>query len=325
MKLSRFWKKAILIFIIGGRGIGKTDLWLRVACELWQQYGCKTMWIRNKKVELSDDGNYENFLTDAKRFGWSPEEWDARSDGVYLSEEKDAERIIDFQSISTFSNKRGGAHPDTLLMVLDEMIPEDRRYPKMCAQGLLSLANTVLRGREGARIVALSNFVSAANPYFARFEVYPSREHDVTVYEEKAIIIERCRGYKKAVKKESPFTKLMRAGRMSMYESEDEDPLLGLIENVPKGAIPLGFFFLIDGKLYREWDSEGLRYFDEWRGQVKQGSLIYTPNVEECDKGVQLVPSFLDKHLRETMQLNLMRFKSPNVMFKILNMIYSTV
>ena len=325
MKLSRFWEKAILIFIIGGRGIGKTDLWLRVACELWQRFGCKTMWIRNKKVELSDDGNYENFLSDAKRFGWCSEDWDARPDGVYLSDDREAERIIDFQSISTFSNKRGGAHPDTLLMVLDEMIPEDRRYPKMCAQGLLSLANTVLRGREGARIVALSNFVSAANPYFARFEVYPSRQYDVTVYEEKAILIEKCRGYRKAIKEESPFTKLMRAGRMAMYESEDEDPLLGLIEKMPKGAVPLGFLFLIDGKYYKEWDKDGVRYFDEWNGQVKDTALIYTPNVEECDKGVQLVPSWLDKHLRETMQYNLMRFKSPNVMFKILNMIYATV
>ena len=283
------------------------------------------MWIRNKKVELSEDGNYESFLTDAKRFGWCAEEWVSNPDGVYLSDDREAERIIDFQSISTFSNKRGGAHPDTLLMVLDEMIPEDRRYPKMCAQGLLSLANTVLRGREGCRIIALSNFVSAANPYFARFEVYPSRDYDVTVYEDKSILIEKCRGYRKAVKEDSPFTKLMKAGKMSMYESEEEDPLLGLIEKVPKGATPLGFFFLIDGKYYREWDKDGVRYFDQWNGEVKETNLIYTPNVEECDRGVQLIPSWMDRHLRETMQYNLMRFRSPNVMFKILNMIYSTV
>ena len=283
------------------------------------------MWIRNKKVELSDDGNYENFLKDAVRFGWCPETWESRPDGVYLSSDRDADRVIDFQSISTFSNKRGGAHPDTLLMVLDEMIPEDRRYPKMCAQGLLSLANTVLRGRSGARIIALSNFVSAANPYFARFEVYPSRQYDVTVYEDKSIMIERCKGYRRSIQEDNPFTKLMRAGKMAMYESEDEDPLLGLIEKVPKGARPLGFLFLIEQKFYREWDKDGVRYFDEWTGQIKEGTIIYTPNVEECDKGVQLVPSWLDKHMRDTMQYNLMRFRSPNVMFKILNMIYATV
>ena len=315
----------MLIFIIGGRGIGKTDLWLHVACLLWACYRCKTMWIRNKKVELSDDGNYENFLKDAVRFGWCPETWESRPDGVYLSSDRDADMVIDFQSISTFSNKRGGAHPDTLLMVLDEMIPEDRRYPKMCAQGLLSLANTVLRGRSGARIIALSNFVSAANPYFARFEVYPSRQYDVTVYEDKSIMIERCKGYRRSIQEDNPFTKLMRAGKMAMYESEDEDPLLGLIEKVPKGARPLGFLFLIEQKFYREWDKDGVRYFDEWTGQIKEGTIIYTPNVEECDKGVQLVPSWLDKHMRDTMQYNLMRFRSPNVMFKILNMIYATV
>ena len=325
MKLSRFWKKAILIFIIGGRGIGKTDFWLRVACMLWQCYGCKTMWIRNKQVELSGDGNYESFLADAKLFGWCPDEWIVKPDGVYESDDSEARRLIDFQSISTFSNKRGGAHPDTLLMILDEMMPEDRRYPKMAAQGLLSLANTVLRGREGCKIIALSNIVSAANPYFARFEVYPSREYDVTVYEDKAILIEKCRGYRKKISDDSQFSKLLKAGKMKTYEDDDEDPLLGLIEKVPKGATPLGFFFLIEGKYYREWDKDGLRYFDLWNGEVKDSNLIYTPNVEECDKGVQLVPSWMDKHLRETMQYNLMRFRSPNVMFKILNMIYATV
>lgn len=298
---------------------------LRVACELWLTYRCKTMWIRNKQVELSADGNFESFLADPKRFGWCPETWVSKPDGVYESDDREAARIIDFQSISTFSNKRGGAHPDTLLMVLDEMMPEDRRYPKMCAQGLLSLANTVLRGREGAKIFALSNIVSAANPYFARFEVYPSRDYDVTIYEDKSILIEKCRGYVKAIADDTPFSRLLRAGKMKTYEDEDEDPLLGLIEKIPKGATPLGFYFLIDGRFYREWDKDGFRYFDQWNGEIREGSVIYTPNVEECRPGVKLSPDWLDKHLRETMQYNLMRFRSPNVMFKILNMIYATV
>lgn len=318
----------MLFFIIGGRGIGKTDLWLRVACELYQRYGCRTAWLRNKKVELSDDGNFESFLTDAKAFNWCPDTWDARPDGIYLSDDRDAPQIIKFASISTFSNMRGGSYGGNdavLLVVLDEMIPEDRRYPKMCAKGLLSIANTVLRGRDGSKIVALSNYVSAGNPYFALFEVYPNPKYNVTVYRDKSILIEVCKGYRRAIKDDSPFSRLMTAGRMPQYENEKSDPLIGLVEPIPKGAKPSPYLYLIDGKYYREWDKDGMRYFDQWNGDIKDNTVIYTPNVTECSDGIYKLPKPVMKYLTESMELNLLRFKNPNVMFKILNMIYSAV
>ena len=318
----------MLFFILGGRGIGKTDLWLRVACELYSRYGCRTAWLRNKKVELSDDGNFENFLTDAVAYGWCPDTWNARPDGVYLSDDRNAPQIIKFASISTFSNMRGGSYGGddaVLLVVLDEMIPEDRRYPKMCAKGLLSIANTVLRGRDGSKIVALSNYVSAGNPYFALFEVYPNPKYDVTIYPEKSILIEVCKGYRRAIKKDSPFARLMTAGRMPQYENEKSDPLIGLVAAVPKGAKPSPYVYLIDGQYYREWDSDGMRYFDQWNGQIKDNTVVYTPNVTECTDGVLIIPKPVLKYLTENMELNLLRFKNPNVMFKILNVIYSAV
>ena len=328
LKLLRYWDDAILYFVIGGRGIGKTDFWLRVACELWLRHECRTAWLRNKKVELSDDGNFQSFLTDAKTLGWCPEEWEPRPDGIYESSDGEARQIIRFASISTFSNMRGGSYGGesaVMLIVLDEMIPEDRRYPRMCAKGLLSIANTVTRGREGSRIVALSNYVSAGNPYFALFEVYPNKKYDVTVYKDKAIAIEVCRGYRRAIKEDSAFARLMKAGRMPQYEDERSDPLIGLVAKVPNGAQPAPWLYLIDGRFYREWVHDDIRYYDEWRAKVPENIMIYTPNVIECTDGVQLLPKFMAKHLNETMSLNLMRFKSPNVMFKILNVIYNGV
>ena len=32
--------------VIGGRGCGKTDYLLRVACELYKRHGCQTTWLR---------------------------------------------------------------------------------------------------------------------------------------------------------------------------------------------------------------------------------------------------------------------------------------
>lgn len=303
--------------------MGKTDFWLQVSIRLYQRFGCQTVWIRNKKVELSEDGNYTAFLNDAKYFSWCPEEWDARQDGVYESSDKTAEQIIKFASISTFSNKRGGGHPRVMLMVFDEMIPEDRRYPKMCAQGLLSLANSMTRGR--CKIVVCSNFVSAGNPYFALFEVYNNPKYDVTLYDDKSICIELAHGYRKAIKDESEFSKLMRAGKMPQYEDENSDPLIGLVSSIPKGSKPAPYLYLIDRKYYREWAKSGVIYFDQWNGDIPDGMIIYTPNVTECTDGVRMLPTYITKYLTETMDNNLMRFKNPNVMFKILNVIYNAV
>ena len=60
--------------VIGGRGCGKTDYLLRIACELYQRHGCQTTWVRHKLNELSDEGNYKDFLNDAKELGWCPDE-----------------------------------------------------------------------------------------------------------------------------------------------------------------------------------------------------------------------------------------------------------
>ena len=323
LKLARFWDQSLLKFVIGGRGMGKTDYWLQVAIRLYERFGCQTVWIRNKKVELSEEGNFDAFLNDAHAFGWCPENWIAKEDGVYTDDSRDADKVIKFASISTFSNKRGGGHPNVMLMVFDEMIPEDRKYPHMCALGLLSLVTSMSRGR--CKVIVCSNFVSAGNPYWARFEVYNNPKYDVTNYPDKRICIELAKGYNKATPDNSDLAKLSRAGRAPNYEDEKSDSLLGLVCPIPKGARPAPYVYLIDGQYFREWDKNGLRYIDQWNGEIKDTTVVYTPNVTECTEGVEIVPKPVMKYLTEHMERNFLRFKTPNVMFKVLNMIYDSV
>ena len=323
LKLARFWNPSLLKFVIGGRGMGKTDYWLQVAIRLYEKFGCQTVWIRNKKVELSEEGNYSNFLNDAKAFGWCPDSWESREDGVFDAPGKDAEQVIKFASISTFSNKRGAGHPNVMLMVFDEMIPEDRKYPKMCAHGLISLIASMSRGR--CKVIVCSNYVSAGNPYWAKLEIYNNPKYDVTNYPDKACCIEVAKGYNKATKEDSDFAKVARAGHMPQYEDEKCDSLLGLVAPIPKGAKPAPYVYLIDGQYFREWDKGGLRYIDAWKGEIKASTIIFTPNVTECTEGVQLIPKAVMRYLTENMERNFLRFKTPNVMFKVLNMIYDRI
>lgn len=323
LKLMKHFDEAMLMCILGARRIGKTDLFLHVACELWKRFNLKTMWIRNKKVELEDPAFLADFLNDAKRFEWCPPEWVAKSDGVWTAD-KDGELIIKFQSISTFSNRRGGAHPGVVMMVLDEMMPEDRKYPRMAAQGLLSLSKTVFSGNPDARIFCLSNYVSAANPYFVKLRVYPDPDRDITFFREKGVLIERCRGYRSAIEEGNPWNKVYEAAQIGNYESEREDSLITLVSKIPKGAQPAPYLYRIDGITYREWRKNSMSYFDEYRGSVK-GTVIFTPNVSECGAGVQLILPYILSNLNNGMITGTLRFRDPNVMFAILSMVYETV
>lgn len=314
--------------VIGGRGCGKTDYFLRLACELYKRYGCQTVWIRHKLNELTDEANYADFLNDAKEYGWCPDEWDARKDGVYESTDRTADKIILFASISTFSNKRGSGHPRILLAVFDEMIPEDGKYKPnaaMCTKGLMSLMESMTRGRDGSVLFVGGNYVNAGNPFWAKLEVYNNPKYDVTVYRDKAVAIELCRGYKRARKEDSKLSKLMKAAKMPSYEDERTDPLIGLIADVPKGAKPMPYIVLTNGQYYREFHHKGVSYWTQHKGEVPNGVLILTDHVAECGAGVEMLPNVFYRRIQGDMDSDLMRYKSPNVMFVIMNMIYESV
>ena len=312
----------MLMMIIGARRIGKTDMFLRLACDLWQHYHLRTMWVRNKLTELKEPSFFNEFLNDAKMLGWCPDTWFTKADGVH--DPDDPEPIIKFQSISVFSNRRGGSHPDVIMMVLDEFMPEDRKYPHMCASGLLSLTKTVFSGNTEARCFCLSNFVSAANPYFVKFRVYPAKDKEITFFPDKSILIERCTGYRCSILDDNPWNNVYKAAGVGNYASEAEDRLIDLIKSVPKGARPDPYLILIDGILYRGWDKNGYTYWNEYKGSIKD-ITIYTPNVKECSDIVHMIHPFIKRDIEQSMIFGAIRFKNPNVMFAILSMVFETV
>ena len=321
-KLLPHFDDTMIMMIIGARRIGKTDLFLRLACDLWQRFNLRTMWVRNKLTELKEPSFFNEFLNDAKLNKWCPDDWFTKADGVH--DPGDDEPVILFQSISVFSNRRGGAHPEVIMMVLDEFMPEDRKYPHMCAAGLLSLTKTVFSGNEEARCFCLSNFVSAANPYFVKFRIYPRKDQDITVFPDKSILIERCRDYRCAILEDNKWNLAYKAAGVGNYASEDEDRLIELIRPVPKGSTPRPWLILSDGILYRCWTKNGLSYWNEYKGDIKN-IVIYTPNIKECSDRVNLIIPFMKRHIEEEMQMGLLRFKNPNVMFAVLSMVFETV
>lgn len=320
-KLEKEFDEWLIAWVIGARRMGKTDAELQLACMLYLRYGLKTMWLRNKDVELQDRRFSESFLADAKKFGWCPAEWVAKIDGVYSSEDKDeADKIIDFQAISTFGNRRGGAHPRTILMVLDEFMPEDRRYPPMPAIGLMSLSKTVLAGNRNARIICSSNFTEGSNPYFVQYQIYPEQGRDITICAGRNII-ERARGYRMSIDAENPWTDNYLQGKYADYASEKEDPTTTLIKPVPKGSQPGPWILLKDGINYRYWIKNGILYWDKFNGKTGN-TVVYTSELKETSESSLIIPTWLLKQLKESYEVGVMRFKTPNILFAVMSTIY---
>lgn len=320
-KILKHFDSTMISFIVGERRIGKTDYFLHLACKLYIDYGVQTMWIRNKLVELQDPSFHSAFLNDAKLHGWCPEEWETRNDGVYASQERDAEQIILFQSISTFSNRRGGANPKVLMMVFDEFMPEDRKYPTQCAKGLLSLTKTVFSGNTEARVFCLSNIVSAVNPYFAGFRIYP--KDVITYYADKGLVIEKCVGYKKAITHDNPWTKVYIAGNYGDYADESEDKIISLVvDRLPKDTKPYDFMIASNGNLYKASSNDKYVYFVLHKGNPIKGRDVFTVDRDAVSSRVTYMPSNIQKAIKEMFDNGYGRFVGANTLFDIMSIIY---
>lgn len=318
-KLDKHAPDAKMRFIVGARRIGKTLHFQKRAFELFNTEGLQTMWVRNKKVELTDPSFINDFLNAPKKFGWCDQECYTTGEGVFS---EDKEPIIKFQSISTFSNRRGNMTDLVGEITVDEFMPEDRRYPKRCHIGLMSLTKTVLSGRENSYCNCLSNFISSANPYFVGFQIYPDKKYDVTNFKSKGIAIEVCRGYKGAIEDDNPWNAVYRAGAYQDYANAEEDKLFNLITTVPKSGTLHNVFIVSNGVSYGCTFKNGYVYFHENKPNTR---FVFSPNLQETTDKIGLVPKFYRDLLKQWSDDNVLRFANPNVMYAILSMIYETV
>lgn len=309
----------LIYWIIGARRIGKTDFFLRLACRLWQDDHKQTMWLRNKDVELSEPGFYADFLNDAKTFGWCPEDWSTDNRGVFDGE---GNQVIKWQALSTFSNRRGAAHPDVYMLVYDEFCPEDRRYPKHALKGLMSLSKTVLAGKTEARIFCLSNIISLANPFFAGLQIYPGEEN-ITHYPDKAMLIEKCRGYRCSIDSANPWQAVYKAARYGDYADESEDSLINLCKKLPKRSRPLPYAILIGGQIYLPYDTKEAIHWTLCSSQPPYGTQLYAADITEVSDRVPIMPNFMRKNIETCVESNAIRFDSPNTLFSIMSMVYN--
>lgn len=205
-------------------------------------------------------------------------------------------------------------------MVYDEFIPENRDYPRRPLTGLMSLTKSVFAGKREARLFCLSNFVSLTNPFFAGLRIYPDGE--ITHYPDKAMLIEKCRGYRCSIENDNPWQNVYKAARYGDYQDESEDKLIELVRKLPKKASPIGYALKIQDELYQPFDTGKYIHWAHVQS-VPYGMQLYAVDVTEVSDKIPLIPDLLKKNIEICTKSDSIRFDSPNTLYSIMSLVYN--
>lgn len=175
MKIMSF--NAIMNFIIGGRGLGKSYGAKKLAIKAAITKGEEFIYLRRYREELT--AAKESFFADI--LGEFPD-YDFRTHGKYAQyshikfrdEKKREWRTIGyFIALSTAQNQKSQSFPKVYKIIFDEFIIEKGliQYLPNEAVALINFYSTVDRDNDRVRIFFLANSVSIENPYFIHYKI----------------------------------------------------------------------------------------------------------------------------------------------------------
>ena len=187
------------IFVVGGRGIGKTYGILQKA--LNDNIFFLLMRRTQAQVDLINKPEFNPYKTIANDMGIKiTTKAISKYNAAFIQDLGESERIIGYTAaLSTLSNLRGFDSSDIDLIIYDEFIPEKHeKQMKNEAAALLNAYETINRNRElngskPVKLIALANSNDIANPVFIELgflkiiEKMRSRHND--------IYIDKKRGY----------------------------------------------------------------------------------------------------------------------------------
>lgn len=166
---------AVLNFICGGRGIGKTYGAKKLAIVKGIKKGEQFIYLRRYKSELSAAAN--TLFADIAHEFPGAEFRKQGSEAQYTFDtgapkEKRWKTIGYFIALSTAQTYKSVAYPKVTLMIYDEFIAEKgRRYLPDEWEVFINFYNTVDRYRDKLRVLFLANSVSIMNPYFLALDI----------------------------------------------------------------------------------------------------------------------------------------------------------
>ena len=177
MKLMSF--NAILMFLIGGRGLGKSYGAKKLCIKAAITKGEEFIYLRRYREELT--AAKESFFADI--LGEFPD-YDFRTHGKYAQyshikfrddKRREWHTIGYFIALSTAQNQKSQSFPKVYKIIFDEFIIEKGliQYLPNEVVAFINFYSTVDRDNDRVRVFFLANSVSIENPYFIHYKIAP--------------------------------------------------------------------------------------------------------------------------------------------------------
>lgn len=180
-----FSYNALLNFVVGARGCGKTYGCKKWAIKHFIKTGKKFIYLRRYKDELKDLDKFFDTLKKDKEL--KIHSFEVRGRKFYM----DGLEIGKADLLSTSQGRKGVEEPDVDTIIFDEFIIEKGfvHYLPNEVNKLIGFMDSIFRNREGCRCICLANSIVWVNPYFIFFKFSPI-EKGIQVTQQGQVLLE---------------------------------------------------------------------------------------------------------------------------------------
>lgn len=242
---------AILNFIIGERGVGKTYGATKYVTNKFIKTGDEFVYLRRYKTELKTSvPKFFDALINNNEFKGH----DLKSkENKFYCDGKICGYAI---PLSTANILKSTSFTKVKTIIFDEFIIDKGTYHYLSNEviQLLDIIETIARLRD-IRVLFLGNAISITNPYFAYFDLTLPYNSDIKTFKDGLILVNYIKNEKyREVKKQTRFGKLIEGTSYSKYAIDNEflrDSKAFIKKKTPQAK----FFFILylDGNTYGVW------------------------------------------------------------------------
>lgn len=253
----------ILSFVIGARGIGKTYGMKKYGINRFIKHGEQFIYLKRYKTDIK---GIDQFF-DAVSQEFPKNVFKVKGRELYI-DDKLAGWVM---PLSSWQSVKSREFPNVCTILYDEFLLEKsskQSYMQDEPKALLNFMDTVIRNRDNARVICMSNAVSIVNPFFLYFNIVPDINKRYNAYE--SIVVE--------IPDSVDFT-----------DERKKTKFGKLISDTDYGAFSLGNEFINDSKVFIERRSKESKF---------QFSVVYNGMTigiwVDVDKGVMYASNEFD-------------------------------
>lgn len=295
MKNSSFWYdisrvlsyNALLYFIIGERGVGKSFSAKKYVINHYLKKNKQFVYLRRYKTELKE--SVPKFFDDLKATGLFPNESFSVEGNKFLINKK----VVGYAlPLSTANILKSASFANVDTIIFDEFIIDKGCYHYLAneVEQMLDIIETIGRLRD-IKVLFLGNAISITNPYFTYFNLSLPYNSDIATFKDGLIVVNYIKNeeYRK-VKHESRFGRLIEGTKYGKYAIDNEF-LRDSKAFIAKRTENCKFIFIIkyNGVNYGVWSDTKTGYLYISSVYDPNCPIIFTFNTDDHNEHSQMV------------------------------------